>query len=407
MGEAVTLNSNSHNHFRLKTNLTVWVFYSSDRFHLHISQELANCDNLSFETISLHSLVVANLAHFSPPDLIFVETGPNWAQKVMELQHYEAPQEQQDNHEASLIVFGNENDNGALKIALKIGAADFISDRVVLSEMMPMFKNAVEDKLASRSIGDMYAFVNTKGGAGASMLAVNTAIEMAKVYPEKVLLLDLDLQFGVANDYLNISSSYGLADAIANVSDMDEMSLASYVTKHKSGLHMLTFKPENGHDNYDKAKNFNKLLPVLREVYPYVIVDLSRGLDRIFTSVIVPANKVFLVTQQNLVAVKNSARIIKTLTFEFGLSREQIELVVNRYEKRQSIKLKDISETLPGVKVHMIPNDFKAAVESANLGKPYVQSKKNSSLAKSVIQFTRTLVPETEQKLSWIKRLFS
>ena len=80
---------------------------------------------------------------------------------------------------------------------------------------------------------------------------------------------------------------------------------------------------------------------------------------------------------------------------------------MNRYEKRQQIKLKDIEQTITGVKVHMIPNDFKAAIESANLGKPVVESKKNSSITKSVIELSQTLAPEVKEKKGWIKRLFS
>ncbi len=95
-----------------------------------------------------------------------------------------------------------------------------------------------------------------------------------------------------------------------------------------------------------------------------------------FGSVISPATKLFLVTQQNLVAIKNTTQIIKVLTFEFGVSRDQMEIIVNRYEKRQSIKLKDIQETIGGMKIHTIPNEFKVALESANLGRPFIQSKK-------------------------------
>ena len=91
MGEAVKLTPNGESPIRLKTSLTVWVFYSSDAFHLHISHELSKCQSISFEMISFHGLVVGNLAHFAPPDLIFVETGPNWAQKIVELQQFEAP----------------------------------------------------------------------------------------------------------------------------------------------------------------------------------------------------------------------------------------------------------------------------------------------------------------------------
>ncbi|WGV99764.1 AAA family ATPase [Vibrio sp. YMD68] len=405
MGEAVELTRNDGSQIRLKTNLNVWIFYSSDRFQLHISQELAHCQSISFETISLHNLVVANLAQFTPPDLIFVETGPNWAQKIIELQQYEGPAT--EGYEASLIVFGNENDNGALKIALRIGAADFVSDKSEINALIPMLKNISEEKIANRNLGQMFAFINSKGGSGASTLALNSAMSIAKEYPEQVLLLDLDLQFGVIEDYLNVSSPYSLSDAIASVSDLDEVSLGSLVTKHASGLHVLGFKHENTHDNYDKAKHINKLIPILREFYPYVIIDLSRGVDRLFTSVITPVTKVFLITQQNLVSIKNTTRIARLLALDFGITKEQQEIIVNRYEKRLSIKLKDIEGTIQGVKVHMVPNEFKVAIESANLGRPFIESKQKSSIAKSVAKFTLTMMPEQEKKQGWLKSLFS
>ncbi|ERB66227.1 type II/IV secretion system ATPase TadZ/CpaE [Vibrio coralliilyticus OCN008] len=406
MGEAVKLTPNGESPIRLKTSLTVWVFYSSDAFHLHISHELSKCQSISFEMISFHGLVVGNLAHFSPPDLIFVETGPNWAQKIVELQQFEAP-ETDGNHDASLIVFGNESDNGALKIALRIGAADFMSDKATLEELVPLLKNIAEEKVANRHLGELLVFMNTKGGAGASMIALNTAITIAKSHPEEVLLLDLDMQFGVIEDYLNVSSTYGLADAIANVADLDDVSLGSLVTKHDSGLHIIGFKRENSHDNFDKAHHMNKLIPLLRERYPYVIVDLSRGLDRLFSSVISPATKIFLITQQNLVAIKNTTQILKLLTFEFGVAKEQMEVVVNRYEKRQSIKLKDVQDTVGNIAVHTIPNEFKVAIESANLGRPYIQSKKGSSIAKSVRKLANSLLPDQEVKKGWLKKIFS
>jgi pilus assembly protein CpaE len=222
-----------------------------------------------------------------------------------------------------------------------------------------------------------------------------------------VLLLDLDLQFGVVNDYLNIQPTYSLTDALANVADMDEVSLGSLVTKHDSGLHILAFKRENSHENYDKANQLNKLLPFLREQYPYIVVDLSRGLDRLFAPVISPASKLFMVTQQNLVAIKSCNQIIKTLSFEFGIHRDHVEILVNRYEKRQSIKLKDLKEAVGDVSVHTFPNDFKVALESANLGRPFVEARKGSALSKSVAKFVSSLLPQKTKKQSWLSKLFS
>ncbi|MEK6215557.1 MAG: type II secretion protein, partial [Vibrio fluvialis] len=82
MGEAVKLSRGDSSNIRLKTSLSVWVLYSSDRFKLHMMSELSKCHSISYEVISLHGVMSESFKHFSPPDLIFVETGPNWAQKV-------------------------------------------------------------------------------------------------------------------------------------------------------------------------------------------------------------------------------------------------------------------------------------------------------------------------------------
>lgn len=407
MGEAVKITpEKSHSQLRLKTNLTVWVFYSSDAFHLHMSHELSKCQSLNYELLSFHGLIVSNLAHFAPPDLIFVETGPNWAQKIVELQNYEAP-ESHENSDASLIVFGNENDNGALKIALRIGAADFISDKAEIEELIPLLKNSAEDKAASRNLGELVLFMNSKGGSGASTLALNATIAMAKQFPDQVLLLDLDIQFGVINDYLNVQPTYGLTDALANVSDIDEVSLSSFVTKHDSGLHVLAFKRDAAHENYEKLEKLQKLVPFIREHYKYVVVDLSRGMDRHLVSVIAPASYVYLVTQQNIAAIKNCNQIVKSLGFEFGIQREQIGVLVNRFERGQSIKLKDIESAVGNLSVHTIPNDFKVALESANLGKPFILTRKGNAMSKAIAKLVRTLLPEQEEKKGWLSKLFS
>ncbi|MCG6267682.1 AAA family ATPase [Vibrio furnissii] len=407
MGEAVKLSRGDSSNLRLKTSLSVWVLYSSDQFKLHMMSELSKCHSISFEVISLHGVMSDSFKHFSPPDLIFVETGPNWAQKVIELQNYESPEVDEEEVNTSLIVFGDESDNGALKIALRIGAADFVSDQATLEELVPLLKNTAEEKIAARKLGQLFVFINTKGGSGATTIALNTAVEVALQHKNKVLLLDLDIHFGVIMDYLNLNPTYSINDAIANVADLDEISLHSLVSKHPSGLHVLSFKHENHNENFDKAMQLGKLLPTLMEYYPYVFVDLSMGVDRMFAPVLSHSSKVFLVTQQNLVGIKNTSRIAKSLMLEYGIAKEQIELIVNRYEKRQQIKMKDIEQTITGVNVHMIPNDFKAAIESANLGKPVVESKKNSSITKSVIELSQTLAPEVKEKKGWIKRLFS
>jgi pilus assembly protein CpaE len=407
MNDPIKLACEDQGTSRLKTTLTVWVLYSSERFKRHMMNQLVKCFSINFEMFQQENATPEQLMLVGHPDVIFIETGPNWAQLVIELQNYETRDEPSDGHDTSLLVFGDESDNNALRMALKFGALDFVSDQAQLSDFFGILNTIAADKHASRHLAEVYVFINTKGGAGATTLALNSAIEVARHHPDKVLLLDLDMYFGVAMDYLDLNPKYSISDAIANIADLDEISLCSIITKHESGLHALGFMHENHHENFDQALKLDKLVPVLRENYDYIFVDLSMGMNHIFTPIMTQASKVFLVTQQNLVAIKNASRIAKSLTFEYGITKEHLSLIINRYEKRLPIKVKDITHTISGLEVYTIPNDFKAAIESANLGKPLVSSKKHSAISKSVVELSRTLSPNIQEKKSWFRALFS
>jgi len=47
------------------------------------------------------------------------------------------------------------------------------------------------------------------------------------------------------------------------------------------------------------------------------------------------------------------------------------------------------------------------AIESANLGRPFIQSKKSSAISKSVTKLAHSLVPEQESEKGWFKKMFS
>ncbi|WP_375752973.1 CpaE family protein [Vibrio sp. HN007] len=404
MGEAIELRSNDESSYTIKTNLCIWMVYASERYLNHMTTELSKCSNLNVETISLSVFNADGIDGFSAPDLVFIETGVNWAKKLVDLQDQDATLQ---DHEASLIVFGDEQDTGALKIALRLGASDFLSYRATIDELMPLLKSTAEEKIVSRDLGDLCLFINTKGGSGATTLAMNMAVEIAQSQSKKVVLVDLDLQFGATPDYLDMKPRFGISDALESISDIDEVSLPSMVTSHSSGLDLIGYTSYGTHENYQLARNFGKLLPILRQFYDYVIVDLSRGIEHFYTPLIAPASRVYLVSQQNLISIKHTSELVRTLQLEYGINRDNIEIILNRYEKSVSVHLKDIQNTIENVEIHLVPNDYKVAVECANLGKPFVISSKKSAIAKSIISIVNKLAPTKSEEKGLFARLFS
>ncbi|MDF5377160.1 type II secretion protein, partial [Vibrio parahaemolyticus] len=94
---------NDETYKSLKTNLIVWVVYSTSNFKLHIADELSGCVNVNVDWIELDLFNIDLVKSKSIPDLIYIETGENWAQKVAHV--YSGDGNLQHNHTA-LIVFG-------------------------------------------------------------------------------------------------------------------------------------------------------------------------------------------------------------------------------------------------------------------------------------------------------------
>ena len=71
-----------------------------------------------------------------------------------------------------------------------------------------------------------------KGGVGTSTVATNVAMAAAQLRPDRVVIVDLDLQFGQVTTYLNIEPRQTLADVVRDETAMREPELLrTYATK--------------------------------------------------------------------------------------------------------------------------------------------------------------------------------
>ncbi|TON98004.1 type II secretion protein, partial [Vibrio parahaemolyticus] len=68
---------------------------------------------------------------------------------------------------------------------------------------------------------------------------------------------------------------------IDSVNDLDELSLEGLVYQHPSGLNYLCFNQNDPRNNHKHAAQVSKLLPILRQFYSHIIVDLSHGVDHV------------------------------------------------------------------------------------------------------------------------------
>ncbi len=79
----------------------------------------------------------------------------------------------------------------------------------------------------------VYSFLPSKAGVGASTMAMNTAVAMSRVPDSSVLLSDFDLNSGMVRFMLKLDGAYCVTDATEHALDMDEQPMAHHGDHHR------------------------------------------------------------------------------------------------------------------------------------------------------------------------------
>ena len=126
---------------------------------------------------------------------------------------------------------------------------------------------------------DTIVVQGTCGGAGATVLAVNLAAEIAACNSAKdgapaVCLLDLNLQFGGVANYLDLQETSHVTDVYRNLARLDSDAFTASTQSAGPGLQVFTAPPDLIPMDALRGEGFDRLLDCARSVAPLVIIDM-------------------------------------------------------------------------------------------------------------------------------------
>jgi pilus assembly protein CpaE len=237
-----------------------------------------------------------------------------------------------------------------------------------------------------KSTGKLLAFMGAKGGAGATTLACNFAVSLAKESGQSTLLIDLDLPLGDAALNLGIAAEFSTIDALQATGRLDARFLSQLLVKHSSGLSVLAAP---GRFLQYQADNdaINCLLDVARQEFENVVVDLGSRLDLMETAGYKEASTFYLVTQASIPELRNSNRLI---TQFFAGAVPKLEIVVNRFESRAlGVSEEHIAKALTRPVQWKIPNDYASVRDMQIHATPLVLS--DSAITRQIRQMVRSV----------------
>jgi pilus assembly protein CpaE len=285
-----------------------------------------------------------------------------------------------------LIVVGPPANPEAMRLAIRSGARDFLVEPLRPEDLITALSHIRRDpRRGAQPIGSVDVVVGAAGGVGASFIACNLAHLTAAVAQRSCLLMDLDVNYAPLAHFLDLKPERGLIEALAALESLDEHALPGYVSKHRSGLHVMCTVPKTVVLSRDvQPDRVETLLNILTMQYQQVLVDSPHHVDAINAAVFGVARSVLVVLQQSVMHVKNAARLIHILTKELGLPRERIRIVVNRYSKRGTVQLEDVRRTLDMPKVFAVPNHYELSLNSIDTAMPMFDLDKDAAVVRSL-----------------------
>ena len=195
---------------------------------------------------------------------------------------------------------------------------------------------------------------------------------MARQRPDRVVLVDLHLQFGQVATHLNLEVKQSIADVARDEAAMREPELLrTYATRHDSGLHVLAAPISPELAELVTAEHVDRILTTLLESYDSVVIDAGSWLDERTMTVFEHAETVIFAVCPEISALKAMHGLLDYLN-EAGSVAAKSTFVLNNQFAREILKLRDVESALGTRVASELPYDPFLYLKAVNEGVPIV-----------------------------------
>lgn len=267
-----------------------------------------------------------------------------------------------------VIIVGAENDINLFKTLIEQGISQYFVDTVSSDELKAAIVDAFADKSAQAKCRTI-AFAGLRGGVGSSVLSHNVAHELASLYDEDVIIVDLDIPFGTAALSYNIQPQQTVADALSQAGSIDEALLMRYLEAGGKNVSLLCAP---GHLNSGvevSANAVEMVLNVVKQMASYVILDIPHMWNAWTQDLLVDADETVIVGVPDLYNLRDGKNMFEFLSPNRGVE-VPTRLVLNKLgeAKKGELSEKEFKDVLGQSPALTIPFDADTFASAMNNG---------------------------------------
>ena len=294
--------------------------------------------------------------------------------------------------------------------AMRSGVQDFIGKPVQTESLKDLLLRISEDLHTKdfRSQDKLVVVMGSKGGVGTTTVAVNLGVQLATFARKRTVLLDFARPLGNVHLLLDLHPKFGIRDAVDGLDRLDSHFLAGLLTKHKTKLELLagTTQPEE----WEKIdiNLLDRIVNVAQNGFDIVLLDIGSQFSSEWGSILGSARMILIVAEANVPSLWTLERRLLALK-GFGIPQDRARIIINRWHKGDDEVLRSIQKDINRPIFANLPNDFRKASQSVNLGTPLMENH-NNILTNRYRQIAGQLVgidTSVDEKKSPLSGLFS
>jgi pilus assembly protein CpaE len=290
-----------------------------------------------------------------------------------------------------LVALGTVNDVALFRDMLAAGADDYLvkpSSREALAAVFEKRSAAVGT--TPDGLGQVIAFIGSRGGVGATTSAVSCAWLLSAERQERIALVDLDPHFGTVALKLDLAPGSGLCEALEQPSRVDSLFIERAMIKVTETLRVLAAEASAAQHLVIDPGAIDMLLHELRRKFARIVVDLPRGVGPMQRVVLAAASHIVVFCERSLAGLRDTIRL-QTLMREQAPQARLWLVEAGATGERALIGKSEFEKGIGKALDTRLSYDPKSAGAAANSGQPLPVAAPRSQVVRELRQLTELL----------------
>ena len=288
-----------------------------------------------------------------------------------------------DNPDRPVLVLAQSPPSGFVRRVFESGADDILTlpqapEQVSFSIQKLFARKARKTDGPGTHQGRLVCVLGPKGGSGKTLVSANLGVALAEA-GKRVVIVDLDLQFGDVALCLGLGPERTFYDLALAGGSIDSDKLDGYLMTHSSGLRVLLAPTRPDQASSITVELIRDVYATLRTAFDIVIVDTPPGFTAEVIATIDTATDVIVVGMLDALSLKNTKLGLETLEL-MGVEPDAIMMVLNRAQSQVGISSNEVSRVLGRDPDIFVPSD-REIPRAVNEGVPITIARPSSEAA--------------------------